>query len=126
MHCFHKQVTVTKIYTCCWIRNASKRCKARCKAKLCETETTKFAFEAGARVKFFVKIILENAIRSERKSPPVAGEAKKSPGKLHGLSSRKAAHHEEFSLANSFSLSLFILLEERGNDTREITVILEN
>lgn len=66
------------------------------------------------------------AIRSERKSPPVAGEAKKSPGKLHGLSSRKAAHHEEFSLANSFSLSLFILLEERGNDTREITVILEN
>lgn len=53
------------------------------------------------------------AIRSERKSPPVAGEAKKSPGKLHGLSSRKAAHHEEFSLANSFSLSLSLYTTRR-------------
>ena len=69
---------------------------------------------------------------------PVAGEAKKSPGKLHGLSSSKAAHHEEFSLANSFSLSLPLFLspslflslytssKERGNDARGITVILEN
>ena len=69
---------------------------------------------------------------------PVAGEAKKSPGKLHGLSSSKAAHHEEFSLANSFSLSLSLPLflplflsfyttsKERGNDAWGITVILEN